>query len=159
MATRQQWVNGCGLDPAKVSAYRERHPELTPEPCPDESLSLTPLQSTARSNQRTQQKKDHPKPNPPKRSGPGTELKKLIAELGITAKSSCGCNKRAAEMDALGVEGVRATREQWIASILDGYHASSWWDVATAAVTAVRLGLPLTVAGLLDEALRRAESP
>jgi hypothetical protein len=31
--------------------------------------------------------------------GPGTELKKLLARVGITAAPDCSCNARAAEMD------------------------------------------------------------
>jgi hypothetical protein len=32
-------------------------------------------------------------------NGPGTELKKLLAKVGITATPDCACNARAAEMD------------------------------------------------------------
>lgn len=32
-------------------------------------------------------------------SGPGTELKKLLAKIGITATEGCRCNSRAAIMD------------------------------------------------------------
>ena len=37
-------------------------------------------------------------------SGPGTELKKLLASVGITATPNCSCNARALEMDRNGVE-------------------------------------------------------
>jgi len=37
-------------------------------------------------------------------AGPGTELKKLLARVGIVATDSCPCNARAAEMDRRGVE-------------------------------------------------------
>ena len=36
--------------------------------------------------------------------GPGTELKKILARVGITATPDCSCNARAAEMDRQGVE-------------------------------------------------------
>lgn len=36
--------------------------------------------------------------------GPGTELKKLLASVGITATPNCSCNARAADMDRNGVE-------------------------------------------------------
>jgi hypothetical protein len=36
--------------------------------------------------------------------GPGTELKKLLATVGITATPNCSCNARAAEMDRQGSE-------------------------------------------------------
>jgi hypothetical protein len=40
--------------------------------------------------------------------GPGTELKKLLARVGITATPDCSCNARAAEMDRQGVEWCEA---------------------------------------------------
>jgi hypothetical protein len=39
-----------------------------------------------------------PKPAPPTR-GPGTELKKLLKRVGITATPNCSCNARARRMD------------------------------------------------------------
>jgi len=49
-------------------------------------------------------------PQPPAQpiSGPGTELKKLLAKVGITATPDCACNARAAEMDRQGVEWCEA---------------------------------------------------
>ena len=40
--------------------------------------------------------------------GPGTELKTLLARVGITAAPDCACNARAAEMDRQGVEWCEA---------------------------------------------------
>jgi len=40
----------------------------------------------------------------PPTNGPGTELKKLLARVGITATPDCACNAHAAEMDRQGVE-------------------------------------------------------
>ena len=37
-------------------------------------------------------------------SGPGTELKALLAKIGIHASPTCGCNKMARQMDAWGPE-------------------------------------------------------
>jgi hypothetical protein len=45
-----------------------------------------------------------PEPPAPPTHGPGTELKKLLARVGITASPDCACNARAAEMDRQGVE-------------------------------------------------------
>lgn len=36
--------------------------------------------------------------------GPGTELKKLLKRIGITSSPTCSCNRRAAEMDARGIQ-------------------------------------------------------
>jgi hypothetical protein len=43
-------------------------------------------------------------PPAPPTHGPGTELKKLLAKVGITATPDCSCNARAAEMDRQGIE-------------------------------------------------------
>jgi hypothetical protein len=49
-----------------------------------------------------------PQPPAPSTHGPGTELKKLLARVGITASPDCACNARAAEMDRQGVEWCEA---------------------------------------------------
>ena len=41
-------------------------------------------------------------------AGPGTELKALLARVGITAAPDCACNARAAEMDRQGCDWVEA---------------------------------------------------
>lgn len=41
-------------------------------------------------------------------AGPGTELKKLLARVGITATPTCSCNARARTMDANGCEWCEA---------------------------------------------------
>jgi hypothetical protein len=40
----------------------------------------------------------------PPAHGPGTELKKLLARVGIVATPDCSCNARAAEMDRQGCD-------------------------------------------------------
>ena len=45
-----------------------------------------------------------PLPPPLPTHGPGTELKKLLAKVGITSTPHCSCNARAAEMDRQGIE-------------------------------------------------------
>lgn len=42
----------------------------------------------------------HPQPPDPTR-GPGAELKKLLARIGITATPNCKCNARVKHMDAM----------------------------------------------------------
>jgi len=41
-------------------------------------------------------------------NGPGNELKKLLARIGITASPQCRCNKRAALMNARGCDWCEA---------------------------------------------------
>ena len=50
----------------------------------------------------------HRPSSPPPAGGPGTEIKKLLARVGITATPDCACNARAAEMDRQGVEWCEA---------------------------------------------------
>jgi hypothetical protein len=52
-----------------------------------------------------------PPPPPPVKvltGGPGTELKKLLKLVGITASPTCSCNTRAMTMDANGCEWCEA---------------------------------------------------
>ena len=91
--------------------------------------------------------------------GPGSHLKKLLAELGVKTGSSCGCNAMAAKMDAWGVEGCRFHRPE----IVEHLRSQATWRekiaVAIGAVTTAATWLnPLDAAGsLLDEACRRCE--
>jgi len=48
-----------------------------------------------------------PQPPPPA-SGPGTELKKLLKLVGITASPTCSCNARARRMDTDGCDWCEA---------------------------------------------------
>lgn len=46
-----------------------------------------------------------PEPSPPAPArGPGTELKKLLKRVGITASPNCSCNARARTMDQWGCD-------------------------------------------------------
>lgn len=52
------------------------------------------------------------------RGGPGTELKALLKTIGIFAKPSCSCNKRAQVMDMNGCDWCEANIDQidgWLA--------------------------------------------
>ena len=54
---------------------------------------------------------DYPKPLAGR--GPGTELKKILARVGIVATPDCSCTQRAAEMDRNGCEWVEANMSPW----------------------------------------------
>lgn len=40
--------------------------------------------------------------------GPGTQLKKLLSTIGITATANCACNQRAAQMNLWGADECEA---------------------------------------------------
>ena len=44
--------------------------------------------------------------------GPGTELKKLLKKVGITASPDCSCNARARLMDERGIEWCEANLDE-----------------------------------------------
>jgi hypothetical protein len=52
-----------------------------------------------------------PRPAPPPPSGPGTELKALLATIGIVASPTCSCNKMAKKMDEWGQESLNHIEE------------------------------------------------
>jgi hypothetical protein len=53
-------------------------------------------------------------------SGPGTELKRLLARLGTVSESGCACDARAAEMDRRGPEWCRENIELIAGWLVEG---------------------------------------
>ena len=53
-------------------------------------------------------------PPPPPAKGPGTEMKKLLAKIGITSSPDCQCNARARYMDEQGPEWCEQNMEEII---------------------------------------------
>lgn len=96
--------------------------------------------------------------------GPGTELTKLLGELGLHPKAGCPCKARAREMDQLGVAGCREHRDEIVGWLREQQAQSSWAETLTAARRAVTSGLVLLLdprdpaPGLVNEAIRRAEA-
>lgn len=92
--------------------------------------------------------------------GPGTELKHLLAELKITEKIGCGCNALIVEMNALGVEGCRLpeNRDRILAAMRGKLPEWGLVEKLRAGILAAWNGVPLSLEGLYDEAVRRAEA-
>jgi hypothetical protein len=100
---------------------------------------------------------DRPKQATPKHLV-GTELTKLIAEYGIKPVKSCGCDSWKQKLNEWGVEGCVSNRQAIIAHLGEAYHAATWWQTLTAAGNAAFKSLPLTLGGMVDEAIRRSET-
>lgn len=98
------------------------------------------------------------KDNLPPGYGPGTELKKLFKTMGLKPKSSCQCDARAAKMDRNGIQWCRDNRDTILGWLAEGYDHAGWLEKLKAGALAVTHGLPLTLEGILDEAIRRAEA-
>lgn len=90
-------------------------------------------------------------------AGPGTELHNLVAELGITPTATCGCEAMRRQMNDWGPAGCREHREEILAHLRTAYDEASVATKMKAGVLVLAKWLPLTLEGLLDEAIRRAE--
>lgn len=85
-----------------------------------------------------------PKAAPPSR-GPGTELKALLAELGITDFAGCGCDTKAARMNRWGVEGCRENFETIRGWIAEAQAKAGWSTTIIAAIAAAKSGVALQI--------------
>lgn len=97
-------------------------------------------------------------------NGPGTQLKKLLTELGIKSFIGCGCEQKMWQMNIWGIEGCRQranTIRGWIA---EAQSKTGWLATITAATNAATSGLalqidPLDIPGsLVRLAIERAEA-
>lgn len=95
-------------------------------------------------------------------SGPGTELKALLASFGVTEATGCGCSDRAVEMDRHGPAWCRANRATIAGWLRESAAKRTWAERLAAGARAVASGFvphPLDVYGsLVDEAVRRHEA-
>lgn len=77
--------------------------------------------------------------------GPGTELKEILKSIGIEASQNCSCNRRAAEMNVLGVAGCRAKKDEIVGWLREGAPKWSWTAKLSAAAMSVKTGLAMKV--------------
>lgn len=95
--------------------------------------------------------------------GPGTELKALLAKIGINPKPTCPCNDTMKWMNQLGVEGCRTERMAIVNKLKAAAKNYSWTETINAASRAVVSGLAFSLnplnpfPGLVEEAIRLAE--
>lgn len=97
-----------------------------------------------------------PRPEVPT-EGPGTELKKLIKELGFDESLGCGCAAEVARMNSLGPARCREQIESIVAKLDENKKLQSLWSLGSALAIALVKGFPLTTRGLVEEAIRRSE--
>lgn len=95
-------------------------------------------------------------PPAPPAVGPGTELTAML-KLIVDDESCSMCGLRAAQMNAWGVAGCREHRTEIIDWLMVAANERGWMVKIQAGVRARRHCLPLSIGGLVDEAIRRAE--
>lgn len=103
----------------------------------------------------------HSQPKPPEpKGGPGTELKLLLQELGLTEEQGCGCDTHAAQMDAWGVEGCHEHKDEIRQWLNEARGKTRMGKKLKAMVNMTIRGLYLSpydpIGNLIDEAIRRA---
>lgn len=95
--------------------------------------------------------------------GPGTELRKMLASIGIEPGPTCPCHDMMQKMNRWGVAGCREHRGEIVMHVQEQMGHRSWREKLSAAAKAATNGLairlnPVDIPGsLLNEALRRAE--
>ena len=87
--------------------------------------------------------------------GPGTELVAILRKLG--APECDRCKEYAQQMNRWGVEGCKALRQEIIDHLEVERRQLSFFQQMLAAGLAIRHGLPLTIPGLVDEAISQAQ--
>lgn len=96
-------------------------------------------------------------------TGPGTELKAILASCGVWPDKACTCNSFAKRMDAWGPEKCRANRNYIIEWVKAQQRKRGWTQTLTAGLGALVNGVafkvnPLDpVPSLVDLAIERAE--
>ncbi len=99
------------------------------------------------------------------KEGPGAELSRLLASLGINSLPGCGCEHRIIQMNIWGVLGCREPEHyaeiiQWLREASANLPISLH---TLAAIKSLATSLPFRVnwldpiPGIIDEAVRRAE--
>ena len=142
------------------SICEERRPDLTPE---QRASYRSACEKRRNGALRVDQSPRKPFKLDPPTQYAGTQLvgdvmTALIREYGLAAKSSCSCKSWAGKMNEWGIAGCREHRAEIIAHLGEASHAATWWDTFKAAGSAVYHSLPLTLGGMVDEAIRRTET-
>lgn len=94
----------------------------------------------------------------PPKYGPGTELAKLLGELGFNSANSCGCEAMKNWMNRLGVEGCKREREKIIAHLNSQKETTTFGKKIMAALKAAVSDIPFTIPALVDLAIKNSVS-
>lgn len=79
----------------------------------------------------------------PATAGPGTELKRILSDLGLIGTNACGCGKKVAAMNRWGVDGCQSRFAEIRSWLIESRKKTSWGDKITAVMRAATSGLAL----------------
>lgn len=77
--------------------------------------------------------------------GPGAELKKLLASIGIEPNKGCDCNAKAGIMDVWGVEGCELRFDSIVHWMTEGHEKWGWKDKLSAGFKSIITGMVWTM--------------
>ncbi len=92
--------------------------------------------------------------------GPGTELHLMLDKMGFRLDPknlSCKCQAMIDKMNRWGVKGCRDNKVEIAKHLNEQKHLTPMHEKIKAGAIAWKAGIPLTVDGMIDEAIVRAE--
>lgn len=96
--------------------------------------------------------------------GPGSELKAIFGQLGVTESLGCGCEALAKQMNQWGAEQCRKNRALIVKQIIDTAAKKGWGETLAAGWASLTTGLAMRInprdrfGSLVDLAIERAKA-
>jgi len=152
---------GAPCSPQKSELYRSKWRKIAERRSGQGLVVVVPQNPTTQS-QPTKQRQERRYAKQPEASGPGTELKNLLASIGLTPQG-CNCNSRVQQMNKWGIEGCRQNREAIINWLREEEKKRGWGEKLKAGVLTITTGLVASISptdslgSLVDLAIQRAE--
>lgn len=100
-------------------------------------------------------------PLPP--TGVGSQVKRILAELGIYASSGCNCEGKALDWDRQGLEWCETHQEELVETLREKEKSLGWVASLLLRATAIfskiawKLDIQDPARGIIQEALKRAK--
>lgn len=96
-------------------------------------------------------------------TGVGTQVKRVLVELGVYASSGCNCEEKAYEWDKNGIEWCEANKELLIQALREKQNKLGWVESLLLKASAVFSKIAWTLdiqdpaTGIIEEAIKRAK--
>lgn len=153
-----------GCSPQKSQLYRSKWRKIAEERTSRGITVIAPTNPQPLPTATREARVRTPKPVPIVPLGPGTELKTLLASIGLTPQG-CRCETRVAQMNQWGIEGCRqpANREAIINWLRTEEKKRGWGERLKAGLLTITTGLIAELSptdhlgSLVDVAISRAE--
>lgn len=157
--------SGQGCSPEKTGHYQSKWRKIAEERSSRGIAVITPINpQQSASNATIIPQARTRRTIPPVPLGPGTELKNILASIGLTPQG-CRCETRVAQMNQWGIEGCKqpANREAIINWLRTEEKKRGWGDKIKAGLLTITTGLVAELSptdplgSIVDVAISRAE--